>query len=434
MQVKKYYADDMQHAIRMIKEELGSGAVIISTRKVRKGSGTFGMFGKFVLEVTAARDETYISSKNTLAKITQDDKSDKDYLDQIAMKAPEIRNKPTGVVEKKSLENIQGDILDLKELVSDISKNQRREVNDEATVSHLRYEVSELKNMINALIHQSGELKQDDMHENLVALYQQLCFNGVEDKFAKRLIEEVNKKIPRKELNNFSYVKVYVARMFMQVLQIDDQPTKKTKKNKPRILTFLGPTGVGKTTSLAKIASKEKIGNPDLKIGLITIDTYRIAAVQQLQEYARIIKVPFRVVNDQKQLVDALEGFKDMDLILIDSAGRSQRDETQMADLRKLIKNFDDFTNLLVLSSTTKDSDLVEITKRFSTFKLGGILFTKLDESTSYGSIFNHSIRFKLPLTYLTTGQNVPEDIEDATRERLIDLLMNISGEMNEAS
>jgi flagellar biosynthesis protein FlhF len=204
-------------------------------------------------------------------------------------------------------------------------------------------------------------------------------------------------------------------------------PTSRGKNEGPRVLTFLGPTGVGKTTTLAKIAGKMKLSKADLKIGLLTLDTFRIAAVQQLQEYARIINAPLRVVNDRNQLEHALEEYHQKDLILIDTAGRSQRDEMQMAELREVLSPYQDFRNLLVLSATTKDGDLIEITKRFSQIPLSGVIFTKLDESTNYGSIFNHAIRFKLPLTYLTTGQNVPDDIEKATRDRLIDLLLNIS-------
>ena len=217
----------------------------------------------------------------------------------------------------------------------------------------------------------------------------------------------------------------------MQVLHVDQNPIDNFSNLGPKVLTFLGPTGVGKTTTIAKIAGSQKIENPDLKIGLITIDTFRIAAVQQLQEYARIIKIPIRVVNDLTQLDHVLNEFKNKDLVLIDTAGRSQRDEMQMAELRDFLHDRDEFHNLLVISSTTKDGDLVEITKRFSTVKLDGVIFTKLDESTSYGSIFNHAIRFKLPLAYLTTGQNVPEDLESASRERLVDILMNISGELS---
>lgn len=417
----------MQEAIKMIKEDLGPRAIIMSTRKVRKGSGAFGMFGKQILEVTAARDETTKSSAPKAYTNPVSQPTHSEYEKEINYNPPAEPRKITSGESSLQIESLQSDITELKDLVQDLRQGFRRQINDEATITHLRYELSELKNIVKSLVTQSSELKSGDMHDNLIALFQQLCFNGIEDRFARRLIEEVDKKIPKKEIDNFSYVKVYVARMFMQVLKINAAPTAKANPKEPRILTFLGPTGVGKTTTLAKIAGTEKINHPDKKIGLITLDTYRIAAVQQLQEYARIIKVPIRVVSDTKQMKGAIQEFDSKDLILIDTAGRSQRDEIQMSELREILRPFRDFTNLLVLSATTKDSDLLEITKRFSTIPLHGTIFTKLDESTSYGSIFNHSIRFKLPLSYLTTGQNVPDDIENASRERLIDLLLNIS-------
>ncbi|MBU2512098.1 flagellar biosynthesis protein FlhF [bacterium] len=428
MQVKKYTALNMQEAIKMIKEDLGPRAIIVSTRKVRTGSGAFGMFGKNALEVTAARDESvHATQPKNYDGLLQKQTPSSEYQKEIKYNAPSQPRHTNNGGGSFQLDDLQSDITELKDLVQDMRKGYRRQVNDDASITYLRYELSELKNIVKSLVTQSGELRSGDMHENLITLFQQLCFNGVEDRFARRLIEEINKKIPRKEIDNFSYVKIYVARMFMQVLKINAAPTAKRNPGKPKILTFLGPTGVGKTTTLAKIAGSEKINYPNKKIGLITLDTFRIAAVQQLQEYARIIKVPIRVVSDTGQMENALKEFSKKDLILIDTAGRSQRDEMQMSQLREILRTFPDFSNHLVLSATTKDNDLIEITKRFSTVPLNGIIFTKLDESTSYGSIFNHSIRFKLPLTYLTTGQNVPDDIENASRERLIDLLLNIS-------
>ena len=428
MQVKKYIVANMQEAIKSIKEDLGSNAIIISTKKVRKGSGTFGLFGKTALEVTAARDERSRGSKKKIwSGPVSAEKTE--YQKEIVYNPPGYSKAPQSGGNRKSYDTIKEDIGELKDMMQDLRRGIRREVNDNATITHLKYELGEIKGLIAGLVAQSSELREEELHENLIAIYQQLCFNGVEEKFVKRLIKEVKKKIPKEEIDNYSYVKVYVARMFMQVLRIEDSFTQCREIGGPRILTFLGPTGVGKTTTLAKIAGSRRIENPDVKIGLITIDTYRIAAVQQLKEYARIIKVPIRVVNDTKQLDRTLAEFQSKDLILIDSAGRSQRDEMQMSELRDLLGKYDRFDNLLVLSATTKDSDLVEITKRFSDIGLDGVIFTKLDESTSYGSIFNHAIRFKLPIAYLTTGQNVPEDIENASRERLIDLLMNISGE-----
>jgi len=431
MQVKKYVVANMQEAIKMIKEDLGNNAIIISTKKIRKGSGAFGLFGTPALEVTAAKDEgakrkTPPSTYGNLAPGS----GKSEYQKELSDNSPQYpRKKASG--DRKSYDTIKDDINELKDIVLDLRRGVRREINDEATVNHLRYELAELKNLVNNLVAQSGELRDDDLHENLIAIYQQLCFNGIEEKFARRLMKEVKKKIPKEEIDNYSYVKVFVARMFMQVLHVDQNPIDNISNFGPKVLTFLGPTGVGKTTTIAKIAGSQKIENPDLKIGLITIDTFRIAAVQQLQEYARIIKIPIRVVNDLTQLDHVLSEFKNKDLVLIDTAGRSQRDEMQMAELRDFLHDRDEFHNLLVISSTTKDGDLVEITKRFSTVKLDGVIFTKLDESTSYGSIFNHAIRFKLPLAYLTTGQNVPEDLESASRERLVDILMNISGELS---
>ena len=437
MQVKKYIATDMPEAIKKIKEDLGPRAIIISTKKVRKGSGAFGMFGKPVLEVTAAKDE----KKKKVDPAQYDGLLKKQKLTPYQQ---EIQNNPPRTPEKpppslpprqstgsntRQINSLQEDISELKDLVMDLRRGVKREVNDNANISHLRYDLRELKGLVNSLITQSSELRAGNLHENLVVLFQQLCFNGVEEKFVKRLVEEVQKKLPEEEMDNFSYVKIYLARMFMQILKVAENKTTKESKWGPRVLTFIGPTGVGKTTTLAKIAGREKLNNPNLKIGLITLDTYRIAAVQQLTEYARILKVPIMVVNDTEQLDNALKEYRDKDLVLIDTAGRSQRDEFQMAELREFLKRNTEFANLLVLSSTTKDSDLIEITKRFGMMQLSGIIFTKLDEATNYGSIFNHSIRFKLPLYFLTTGQNVPEDIEDASKERLIDLLMNISDE-----
>ena len=194
-----------------------------------------------------------------------------------------------------------------------------------------------------------------------------------------------------------------------------------------KIVSFIGPTGVGKTTTAAKICS-EQILQYKRKVALITVDTMRIAAVEQLRAYAKVINVPLSIVSDKVELDRAISSYADYDVIVIDTGGCSQRDETQMFELRDIFDERGRLHNILVLSATTKDSDTNEITRKFGSMPLDSIVFTKLDESSSYGSIFNHAIRFKKPVSYLTTGQNVPEDIELATKERLVDLLLHISG------
>ena len=402
MQVKKYVAQDMQEAVRMIKEEMGPKAVILSTRKIRKGSGAFGLFGKYVLEVTAARDDKpagapkpssariALTPQNILPKSQPNQaKPDRvsDYEWELSSNAPKEPRK----VEREnstSYNGIQDEIVELKDLIKDLRQGVRREANDQGNVTHLRYELNELKHMVNDLVSQGAGIHELNLHANLLSLYQQLIFNGIEEKFAKKLCEEVQKKVPKSEIENFSYVKIYLARMFMQVLHLMPKAAQ-TEKSKQRIIALVGATGVGKTTTLAKIAAAEKLKNPDLKVGLITIDTYRIAAVQQLQEYAKILKIPCKVVHDKTELNEVVNSFGKLDLILIDTAGRSQRDALQMEELKDYLQGRDNFTNLLVLSTTTKDTDMAEMTKRFSIVPLHGVVFTKLDESTNYGSIFN---------------------------------------------
>lgn len=422
MQVKKYVAINMQEAIQKIKKDLGSNAIIVSTKKIKPGGGAFGLFGKPMLEVTAARELS--TQKNANPSLPENEATKAVY------NLPSLPTTPLSSKDgRKIVAPLQEDISELKDILQELRRGVRRDINDEASVTHMRYELSELKKMIGTLITESGKLENKNIHQNLLALYQQLTFNGVEEKFARRLIEEGQKKIPKEEIDHFSYVKLYIARMFMQVIKMDHEPLKPLLEKGPSTLAFIGPTGVGKTTSIAKIAAIEKTKFPEKKIALITIDTFRIAAVQQLQEYGRIIKLPVRVVATQEQFKDALQEFQEKDLILIDTAGRSQRDEMQMTELKTFLQDQEQIKKVLVLSTTTKNEDLTEITKRFGTIPLGGVLFTKLDESTSYGSIFNHAIRFKIPLMYLGTGQNVPEDLEVTSRERLIDILLNISGD-----
>ena len=157
------------------------------------------------------------------------------------------------------------------------------------------------------------------------------------------------------------------------------------------------------------------------------MDTFRIAAVEQLKVYARIMGVPISVVNTKGELRQAIDKYAQNDVIFIDTGGRSQRDELQMSELRKLFGGEDRIDITLTLSATTKDVDLTDITRRFGELPVASVCFTKLDESTTYGSLLNHLIRFKTPIGYLATGQKVPEDIEVASKERLVDLLLNIS-------
>lgn len=422
MNLKRYRVNNIQEALQQIKKDLGPDAIIVSTRQVKDGSGAFGLFGKNILEVTAARDETVKNKPAVPAKIP---------TTAPARSAPErpspllAPSQPAAKQEEiqRMLLPIRQEIQELKDIVVGMSEQPAKE---KPLASQLQQELSEVRHMVQTLAAQSNQLRDEDLSENLVVLFQQMVFNGLEEKFARRLIQEAKKSIPPEELNNFAYVKIFVARMLMKIAKTSNGIPKEGSKQK--IISLIGPTGVGKTTTAAKIAS-EQVLKYKRKVSMLTLDTFRIGAVEQLRAYAKIMNVPLDVVGSSAELNQTLEKYADYDVVLIDTGGRSQRDEAQMFDLREHLESSNKkMDNYLVLSATTKDHEISEVTRKFGELSIDGVIFTKLDESTTYGCILNHLIRFKKPVAFLTTGQKVPEDIEVATKERLVDLLLNISG------
>ena len=426
MDLKRYRVNNIQEALQLIKKDLGPEAVIVSTRQVKEGKGTFGLFGKTVLEVTAALDQEQKSAPAKTPPPTQAAAAVaygiKDQETQPSSNVVPFR--PTSTKDSQSLIlPIQKDVQELKESIDEI-KIKTATYGDHV-INQLKHELGEMRHMLHMIVSQS--VHHDDLHlpENLMILFQQMKFGGLEEKFARRVVLEAQKNISEEDLQNFSYVKIFLARMLMKIIKTTNGIENIEQSQK--IVSLIGPTGVGKTTTAAKICS-EQILQYKRKVALITVDTMRIAAVEQLRAYAKVINVPLRIVSDKVELDRAISSYADYDVIVIDTGGCSQRDETQMFELRDIFDERGRLHNILVLSATTKDSDTNEITRKFGSMPLDSIVFTKLDESSSYGSIFNHAIRFKKPVSYLTTGQNVPEDIELATKERLVDLLLHISG------
>lgn len=193
--------------------------------------------------------------------------------------------------------------------------------------------------------------------------------------------------------------------------------------SKPKVVALIGPTGVGKTTTLAKIAAKFVL-EQGARVALITADTYRISAVEQLKTYSDILGLPLEIVYNPEALRKAIEKHKDKQLILIDTAGRSQYNEYQMKELSGLLSIDADIEKHLVMSATTKTSDGVELLENFSICQPDRVIFTKVDETGTHGIILNILHRRKVALSYITNGQSVPDDIEPASVERLAELLL----------
>lgn len=188
-------------------------------------------------------------------------------------------------------------------------------------------------------------------------------------------------------------------------------------------VVFVGPTGVGKTTTIAKIAGKLALIEKK-KVGLITVDTYRIGAVEQLSTYADIMSIPFEAVFSVKEMGSALESMKDCEVILIDTTGRNSKNAMQIAELNSFVQKANSKNIYMVISSTTKNKDIDAILQGYKVLNFNNVIITKLDETTTYGSILNILDSAEKPLSFVTTGQNVPDDFKELTAEEISRLIL----------
>lgn len=257
-------------------------------------------------------------------------------------------------------------------------------------------------------------------NNSLVAIRNNLFEKDVEPKLIEKILEKI------RERGGQSLKKEEVIQLTSKVLTVllgEPEPIKLTEEKKPHVAIFLGPTGVGKTTTLAKIAAdftfKQK------KVGLITADTYRIAAVEQLKTYAEILNLKVTVVYSPGEIKDAIESLKNNDLILIDTAGRSHKNKKHFDELKALVNAADADETYLVMSSNISRIAVREILEYYAFIKNYKLLFTKLDESPAPGIILNARYMTGKPLSYTTAGQSVPDDLDIANVRQLVASIMN---------
>ena len=371
MRVRRFVGDNVAETMGKVKRELGSEAVILQTREFTEG-GFFGLFGKMKVEITAAIEENPVAAQKILT--------------------PDYRAE----VEKV--------IVPLAKAGSD-------------TPGELQTELKSMRLMLEKMNRQMegrGEEK-GVWPQTLQRWVAHLQDRGVNEAMVKRLMSHVQQTLSPAEWANDTQV---YARLEANVRQICGQiGLIQPGLDKPRIVALIGPTGVGKTTTIGKLAAGFSIVDKR-KVALITADTYRVAAVEQLKTFGEIIGVPVEVVMTPSGLSEALERHADKELIFIDTAGRSPHHELHMSELHAFLDEArPDFT-MLVMSATTQSADQLRIYRRFEGLTTH-LIFTKLDETGSAGSLLNLLGQTTLPTAYLTNGQNVPDDIEAATPYRL---------------
>ncbi len=253
-------------------------------------------------------------------------------------------------------------------------------------------------------------------------LYETLIGSGVNEKYVNQIIDELEK------VNwNGNSVDYILSNVYQKMILKFGQPRGiDFAGRKPKVIFFVGPTGVGKTTTVAKVASKLKV-EQGRRIAFLTADTYRIAAAEQLRTYANILDIPLTIVYSAMELNQGIEQLEDYDAVLVDTAGFSHKSPNQKEDVKSLIQNLDSQYSsevYLVLSATTKYKDLAEISDVYKEISDYKIIFTKLDETTTYGNILNIKLYSGAEVSYITNGQNVPDDLEIFNSQKMVKRLL----------
>ena len=249
-------------------------------------------------------------------------------------------------------------------------------------------------------------------------LEQELSSNGIDRRLARKILVNAFSGVAKDKTGDEAALKDYMKSRMMSKIKVTDPLASRS------VVAFVGPTGVGKTTTIAKLAAINAL-KKKRKTALLTMDTYRIAASEQLKTYGKIIGVPVDVVRSPKELAAQISHHSDKELILIDTAGRSQRDDKHMGELAEMSRLSPEIKFNLVLSSQTRDDALYDSVRGFGVSRVDSLTFTKLDEGDVYGPILNTMLHAGKPVAYLTNGQKVPEDIEAASKQRLVDFFMH---------
>jgi flagellar biosynthesis protein FlhF len=393
MNLKTFQASTMAEALASVKSSMGSDAVILHTRTYHKHHW-LGLRRKEIVEITAGRGMR-LPERPVRRPIPTDA-----YRPMPARKpAP-----PPGALGRQLLET---------------------PIAQAAVMAGMAQEMSALKTMVQGLVTQTRNRAVSgapDVPEDLLNFYLKLIENQVADDLAGEMIKKLQKELRPEHLTQEDFVRQKLAEQLEKIIPAAS-PILRTKKNGAHVVALIGPTGVGKTTTIAKLAADLKL-RQRRQVGLITIDTYRIAAVDQLRKYAEILGAPIRAVATSEELRHAVASMRECEFVLIDTAGRSPNDAMKLNELKTFLAAAAPDEVHLVLSTTASQACVELAISRFEDVRVDRIIFTKLDEAAHLGVVLNVARKLNKSLSYITTGQDVPDDIEVGKASRLAQLIL----------
>ena len=463
MQVRKFEARTMKDALEMVKKQLGPDAIILAAKD---NSNKYGLVGESSFEITAAvSEETLHKKKFVESRMGTNDQQQ--FQNSSARTQKEIISKfvtrHTTPVAKATTTQRYIDINDEKNAAEERIKNAvqrafdagavlneraataqvnqaRRQgakkpneenrqlgVHSDSEINSLRLEIAGLKQLIKNIQPSSESRSQSHypgenfgIHYELSSQFQGLVKEGILEELAAEMILELQSQVPVTRLKNKPLVEGYLAKKILEEIVISNSDTKKFH-------FFVGPSGGGKTSSIIKMAS-QLIVRDNKKVALLTMDTQKVGAVEQLRIYSQILNVPFAVIRGREDWREILKFINSIDYILIDTPGTNLKSNEELAVFENLImKEIPSKAIHLVLSARNKYEDLQGVLEKFALLNVTDVIFNHLDETVQNGNVYSFNKVNKLPLFAFGIGQRIPEDFEYATKERLVDLIFHIT-------
>ncbi|MCY2955377.1 MAG: flagellar biosynthesis protein FlhF [Planctomycetota bacterium] len=388
MDLRTFTAPTMAEALQQAKQELGPHAVILHTRKYQRRQW-LGLRRREVVEITAAND-LQVPKRHC-----------RQYTGARPAAAP-----PGPRIGTSSAQQL---------LQTPAASG--------AALIGISQEMGSLKHLVLDLVKETRAQRAPQVRADLFEHYLQLIQNQVADELAEEIVGNLQSNMRPEHLKNAGFVREKLLEQMAKMIP-PSRPIVRTKSIGPHVVALIGPTGVGKTTTIAKLAANLKL-REQRHVGLITIDTYRIAAVDQLKKYADIIGSPLRVVASPEDLRDAIDSMINCEFVLIDTAGRSPTDALKLSELKSFLTVAGPDEVHLVLSTTASQECIESAIARFGEVRVDKIIFTKLDEAVHVGVVLNVIHKVNKSLSYITTGQDVPDDIEIGCGRRLAQRILS---------
>ncbi len=390
MRIKTFEVVDMKQALDRVRKEMGPEAIIVSTRSVRKDRGLFGLLGRTVLEVTAAIEETKQETPPSVRA-------------SLSGELP-TRSRGQGLYRevwavKQAVDPVLDEVRALRESVGSLDERLGPNAPD------LRSDLNQIRTLLASLVGE-GKLTPDPQGASAQRLFYFLLGRGIDEPLARSLVQRVLARVESGALGDLDRLKLNLAAEMRSDLSRAERGTPPG-----RVQIFVGPSGVGKTTTIAKLAARAVRSSPG-KVLIVTTDTHRVAAVEQMTRFGEILGVPVVGALGPEDLTRILSEAEGMERILIDTPGRSHRNRSTFGELHEIAEAAGEPEILLAFPATARPCDSREILEAYSTLPWSRLVMTKLDETRVYGELFNAVVTSGRPIACVTTGQSVPEHLE----------------------